>query len=133
RLLGMGVWRWTGGDGPVTAERARRFLGLPPESIETHPTSAADGRASLEVYRGLGTWIDIYDVAWRHPGTAIRRMRARGGETLYLETSNFSRGRMMVSPDGGRRFLDAAHRNDVSVVAWSLPGPRDVALDVHRS
>src|SRR6266508_6834450 len=85
------------------------------------------------VYRGLGTWIDIYDVAWRHPGTAVRRMRARGVETLYLETSNFSRGRMMVFPDGVRRFLDAAHRNGVSVVAWYLPGLRDLALDVHRS
>jgi hypothetical protein len=60
-------------------------------------------------------------------------MRSRGVETLYLETSNFSRGRMMVFPDGVRRFLDAAHRNGVSVVAWYLPGLRDLALDVHRS
>jgi hypothetical protein len=132
-LLGTVVWLFTGGEGPVTAQRAGRLLGLPPESAETHPTRAAGGRASLEVYRGLGTWIDIYDVAWRHPGTAIRRMRARGVETLYLETSNFSRGRMLVFPDGVRRFLDAAHRNDVSVVAWYLPGLRNLALDVHRS
>jgi len=88
---------------------------------------------SLDVYRGLGTWIDIYDVAWRHPGTAVRRMRDRGVETIYLETSNFSRSRMMVFPDGVRRFLDAAHRNGIDVVAWYLPGLRDPALDVHRS
>jgi hypothetical protein len=132
-LLGMVAWLFTGSGGLVTAERAGRLLGLPPESTGTNPTTVAGGRASLEVYRGLGTWIDIYDVAWRHPGTAIRRMRARGVETLYLETSNFSRGRMMVFPDGVRRFLDAAHRNGVSVVAWYLPGLRDVALDVHRS
>ena len=132
-LLGMVVWLFTGGEGPVTAERAGRLRGHSSELTETHPTRAAGSRSSLEVYRGLGTWIDIYDLAWRHPGTAIRRMRARGVETLYLETSNFSRGRMMVFPDGVRRFLDAAHRNAVFVVAWYLPGLRDIALDVHRS
>ena len=129
----MVVWLFAGSGGPSAAESVEGLLGLPPESAATHPTTGTGGRASLEVYRGLGTWIDLYDVAWRHPGTAIRRMRFRGVETLYLETSNFSRGRMMVFPDGVRRFLDAAHRNGVTVVAWYLPGLRDLALDVQRS
>ncbi len=132
-VLDLVVWLFAGSGGLVTTEPVGWLQRLPPESAETHPTTVAGGRASLEVYRGLGTWIDIYDVAWRHPGTAIRRMQARGVETLYLETSNFSRGRMMVFPDGVRRFLDAAHRNTISVVAWYLPGLRDLALDVHRS
>jgi hypothetical protein len=132
-LLGMVVWLFTGSGRLVTAEPDGRLPTLPQKSTGIRPARVAGGRASLEVYRGLGTWIDIYDVAWRHPGTAIRRIRARGVETLYLETSNFSRGRMMVFPDGVRRFLDAAHRNGVSVVAWYLPGLRDLALDVHRS
>jgi len=132
-VLDLVVWLFAGSGGLVTTEPVGRLQRLPPESAGTHPTTVAGGRASLEVYRGLGTWIDIYDVAWRHPGTAIRRMQARGVETLYLETSNFSRGRMMVFPDGVRRFLDAAHRNTISVVAWYLPGLRDLALDVHRS
>ncbi|TMK63559.1 MAG: hypothetical protein E6G52_07625 [Actinobacteria bacterium] len=140
-LLDVVVWMFAAthlapaGIGPTAAKPVGRLLGLPPEPTSTvpNPTTPSGGRASLDVYRGLGTWIDIYDVAWRHPGTAIRRMRARGVETLYLETSNFSRGRMMVFPDGLRRFLDAAHRNGISVVAWYLPGLRDLALDVHRS
>ena len=140
-LLDVVVWMFAAthlapaGTGPTAAKPVGRLLGLPPEPTSTvpNPTTPSGGRASLDVYRGLGTWIDIYDVAWRHPGTAIRRMRARGVETLYLETSNFSRGRMMVFPDGLRRFLDAAHRNGISVVAWYLPGLRDLALDVHRS
>jgi len=132
-VLDLVVWLFAGSGGLVTTEPVGWLQRLPPESAETHPTTVAGGRASLEVYRGLGTWIDIYDVAWRHPGTAIRRMQARGVETLYLETSNFSRGRMMVFPDGVRRFLDAAHRNTISVVAWYFPGLRDLALDVHRS
>jgi hypothetical protein len=131
--LDMVVWLFAGSGGPSAAESVEGLLGLPPESAATHPTTGTGGRASLEVYRGLGTWIDLYDVAWRHPGTAIQRMRFRGVETLYLETSNFSRGRMMVFPDGVRRFLDAAHRNGVTVVAWYLPGLRDLALDVQRS
>jgi hypothetical protein len=132
-VLDLVVWLFAGSGRPTTAEPVGRLLELPPGSTATNPTAVAGGRASPEVYRGLGTWIDLYDVAWRHPGTAIRRMRIRGVETLYLETSNFSRGRMMVFPDGVRRFLDAAHRNGVSVVAWYLPGLRDLALDVHRS
>ena len=140
-LLDVVVWMFAAthlapaGIGPTAAKPVGRLLGLPPEPTSTvpNPTTPSGGRASLDVYRGLGTWIDIYDVAWRHPETAIRRMRARGVETLYLETSNFSRGRMMVFPDGLRRFLDAAHRNGISVVAWYLPGLRDLALDVHRS
>jgi len=132
-VLDLMVWLFTGSGSPVTAEPVGRLQRLPPESTGTLPATVAGGRGSLEVYRGLGTWIDIYDLAWSHPGTAIRRMRARGVETLYLETSNFSRGRMMVFPDGVRRFLDAAHRNGVSVVAWYLPGLRDLALDVRRS
>jgi hypothetical protein len=132
-VLDLMVWLFTGSGSLVTAEPVGRLLRLPPESTGTLPATVAGGRASLEVYRGLGTWIDIYDVAWQHPETAIRRMRARGVETLYLETSNFGRGRMMVFPDGVRRFLDAAHRNSVSVVAWYLPGLRDLTLDVHRS
>jgi hypothetical protein len=104
-------------------------------TVAAEPVAPAPEEAvgSLDVYRGLGTWIDIYDVAWRHPGTALRRMRARGVQTLYLETSNYSRGRMLVFPGGVRRFLDAAHRNGIAVVAWYLPGLRDPALDVHRS
>jgi hypothetical protein len=132
-VLDLVAWLLAGSGRPATVQPVGRSLGLPPESVGVHPATVAGARASLEVYRGLGTWIDIYDVAWRHPGTAVRRMRARGVETLYLETSNFSRGRMMVFPDGIRRFLDAAHRNGVSVVAWYLPGLRDLALDVHRS
>lgn len=132
-VLDLMVWLFTGSGSLVTAEPVGRLQRLPPESTGTLPATVAGGQGSLEVYRGLGTWIDIYDLAWRHPGTAIRRMRARGVETLYLETSNFSRGRMMVFPDGVRRFLDAAHRNGVSVVAWYLPGLRDLALDVRRS
>ena len=125
-LLDLVVWLF------AATHVAPANMGMVAAGSVVPPAPEAAG-GSLDVYRGLGTWIDIYDVAWKHPGTAVRRMKARGVETLYLETSNFSRGRMMVFPDGVRRFLDAAHRNGIAVVAWYLPGLRDPALDVHRS
>ncbi len=138
-VLSLSVWfrgatRLAPGDGRAIAagsvgEVARRSS----PTSRTDQGSSKSPFVSLGVYRGLGTWIDIYDVAWKYPGTAVRRIQARDVGTLYLETSNFSRGRMMVFPDGVRRFLDAAHRNGIAVVAWYLPGLRDLPLDVHRS
>jgi hypothetical protein len=87
----------------------------------------------IAVYRGLGTWLDIYDVAWRHPAAAVHKMAGEGIRTLYVQTSNFSRGKPFVYREGIGRFLDAAHRWGIDVVAWYLPGFRDVALDLHRS
>jgi len=44
---------------------------------------------SREAYRGLGSWVDIYDSkAWKDPSAAIADMASHGVRTLYLETSN---------------------------------------------
>jgi hypothetical protein len=95
--------------------------------------SAETRHDRIAVYRGLGTWLDIYDVAWRHPGAAVREMAGEGIRTLYLQTSNFSRRQPFVYREATGAFLDAAHRYGIRVVAWYLPGFRDVALDLHRS
>jgi hypothetical protein len=90
--------------------------------------------APIEVYRGLGTWIDIYDdSAWGDPAGTVAAMKAHGVRTLYLETSNFNRGKAFVFPDGVQAFVDAAHVNDVAIVAWYLPGFDDLARDLRRS
>jgi hypothetical protein len=98
-----------------------------------HPAFAGPS-ASIEAYRGLGTWIDIYDdSAWADPAGTVAAMKAHGVRTLYLETSNFHRGKAFVFPDGVRAFVDAAHTEGVAIVAWYLPGFRDIALDLRRS
>lgn len=85
-------------------------------------------------YRGLGTWIDIYDVpAWDRPEATVRSMASRGVGTIFLQTSNFSRGRPFVYREGVIRFLDAASSYDLNVVAWYLPGFRDVRTDLRRT
>lgn len=85
-------------------------------------------------YQGLGVWVDLYDSrAWADPGAAVRDMASHGVRTLYLETSNFSRPSALVDPSGVEAFLDAAAGAGVQVVAWYLPGFRDVAIDASRA
>jgi len=97
-----------------------------PVAIRTDP--------AIGPFRGLGTWVDIYDdSAWAHPYRAVRGMAARGVRTLYLETSNFSRHDAFVFRGGVTSFVDAAHAFGVRIVAWYLPGLRDLAVDERRS
>jgi hypothetical protein len=114
--------------------RAHRDLRGRPLAQRTGSSGAATTlHDRIAVYRGLGTWLDIYDVAWGHPAAAVRKMAAEGIRTLYLQTSNFSRGKPLVYREGVGQFLDAADRRGIDVVAWYLPGLRDVSLDLHRS
>ena len=90
--------------------------------------------AATKPYEGLGTWIDIYDTdVWEHPVRAVRSMAAHGIRTIYLQSSNYHRNRPFVHPEGVAAIVDAAHRQRLDVVAWYLPGFRDLALDLHRA
>jgi hypothetical protein len=102
-------------------------------------TSPGPGRTgsrrvpNLVAFRGLGTWVDIYDdAAWGNPLRAVAVMRARGVRTLYLQTSNYNRHRAMVFPGRTGEFIDAAHKAGMFVVAWYLPDFADVPRDLRR-
>jgi hypothetical protein len=100
----------------------------------TLPALAVEDAPRIGMYRGLGSWVDIYELgAFRHAGRTIRRMARHGVRTLYVETSNFHRPRAIMWPNGIGRFIDAAHERGMKVVAWYLPGFRDLALDLRRS
>jgi hypothetical protein len=60
-------------------------------------------------------------------------MDARGVRTLYIETSNFRRGRPFVHREELERFVDVAHARGLAVVAWYLPGFAQPDLDLRRS
>jgi hypothetical protein len=60
-------------------------------------------------------------------------MAARGVRTLYLQTSNYHRHSPFMFKDGVVRFVDLAHDAGLEIVAWYLPGFRDLALDEQRS
>ena len=56
------------------------------------PQAAAAASAPVFAYRGLGTWVDMYDArAWNNPTAAVKDMKAHGVRTLYLETANYHR------------------------------------------
>ncbi|MGH2545369.1 MAG: hypothetical protein ACRDHJ_00645 [Actinomycetota bacterium] len=89
---------------------------------------------SLEAYRGLASWVDLFEArAWRRPGRAVAGMAARGVRTLFLETSNHSQRRTVVNRAAVGRFIEAAHDRDMAVVAWYLPGFVDLGRDLRRS
>lgn len=100
----------------------------------------AHAATSLRPYRGLGTWVDVFDYAARtQPAGAplpvtpdsMRDIAALGATTLYLQ---------VVNPDGQpstslydaallRQFLSRAHSSGVQVVAWFLPSAESVDAD----
>lgn len=98
------------------------------------PARPGPGAPSLEAYRGLASWVDLFEArAWRRPAKAVADMAGHGVRTLFLETSNYSQRRAIADPAGVARFIEAAHDRDMAVVAWYLPGFLDVNRDLRRS
>jgi hypothetical protein len=96
--------------------------------------SNASGGRSLAPFRGTGTWISIYDTAaLRHPEAVVRRLRAHGIHTLFLETSNDRQRTGVAHPVSAARFLHAAHRGGIDVVGWYLPSFVSPQADVRRA
>jgi hypothetical protein len=105
---------------------------LAPPGVEARTVSAA--APSIEPFRGLGAWVDIFEErAWARPAKAVADMASHGVRTLYLQTSNYSQDDAIVHPAGVSRFLAAAHRRGIRVVAWYLPGFAKLARDFQRS
>src|SRR5438046_1229619 len=84
--------------------------------------SARQGRASPAAYKGLATWVDLYDAqSWAEPETVVAMMAQHGVRTLFLETGNYSHASRVYEPDFAARFIEAAHANGMRIVAWYLP------------
>ena len=110
-------------------------VGGPARGSSTEGATPGRGApGSTAPYEGLGTWIDIYDTeVWERPVHAVQSMATHGIRTIYLQTSNFNRNGPFVHPDGVESIVDAAHRRGLEVVAWYLPGFRDVPTDLRRA
>jgi hypothetical protein len=97
------------------------------------PAPATAGEASLNVYRGLGAWVDIYeDEAWGNPSAAVYDMSRHGVRTLYLETANFRISRDLFDSAKIKAFIEAAHQRGIKVVAWYLPAFTNLDTDFRR-
>lgn len=113
---------------PSTAEPSE-----PPE-----PSDPPDPERDIAVYRGLGTWLDMYNAGpYRHPEKRVRAMARQGVTTLYLQTANYQRpqdpSKSIFRYKIVSRIIEAAHRHDIAVVAWYLPSFKDVDYDYRRS
>lgn len=98
--------------------------------------SAAAGSASITAYRGLGTWVDMYDPrAWKNPKAAVTDMASHGVRTLYIETANYHNpaSESMFKPAALAVFIKECHARKIKVVAWYLPGFKDLDKDYKRS
>jgi hypothetical protein len=98
----------------------------------TSPAPAAVD-ASLDAYKGLGMWVDIYDdSAWKDPSAAVADMAKHGVRTLYLETGNSRSSFTIKSPAKTSEFIRAAHAKKMYVVAWYLPEMTNLSKDYKR-
>lgn len=116
----------------------------PSPSPKPPPKPAPPKRVvNVDVYRGLGAWVDIYDDNL-DPSVAVDEMARRGVKTLYLETNNWhSRGEPgrcvygpdvdILYPDKVTEYVDRAHAKGLAVVAWYVPGFADMDRDVRRT
>jgi hypothetical protein len=96
--------------------------------------SASAAPSKVEPYRGLGTWIDIYDErAWDHPVRTAVGLRRRGVRTIYLQTCHFNCDHGLFRPARMADLLRAAHRQGMRVVSWYLPGFVRPKADLQRS
>ena len=106
----------------------------PPASSPTLPANESSRGVDIDAYRGLGSWVDIYErTSWADPERAIAGMRDHGVRTLYVETSNYRRLLPIKFAAKQARFIDAAHRAGIKVVAWYLPGFHHIQKDLWRS
>jgi hypothetical protein len=109
----------------------------PPVATVTPPTQTAAVVApagpSLDAYKGLGSWVDIYDdPAWASPRATVADMAKHGVRTLYIETSNSRSSFDLKDPSKMSEFISAAHSHNIQVVAWYLPDMTKASKDYRR-
>jgi hypothetical protein len=110
----------------------------------TPPADAAPGLGGPVLpFRGLGTWVDVYDISpdfvtgHRRPAittASVDRMAAAGITTLYLQAANARQpvARPLVSPALLGGLLTRAHADGMRVVGWYAPAFADPAADLRR-
>lgn len=112
-------------------------------ALSALPVPAGAGETDVGAFRGLGTWVDVYDYVPGFQGDggpppvtvdSIDDMSALGVRTLYLQASQDDDRLKGQTVDKGLlgRFLRRAHENNIDVVAWYLPQFDDVDGDLRR-
>lgn len=137
-----------GAPGPAKARHSRRWIvaafialalaitgvwALLASRADPGAAPSAASSAHLDAYRGLGTWVSIYDKrAWADPEAAVADMAGHGVRTLFIQTGNSNSNGVVYNPAGQEAFIRAAHARRMKVVAWYLPEMVDTARDMDR-
>ena len=97
------------------------------------------GDAGLDPYRGLGTWVDVYD--WSHTFTGGRptvrpgdmaRMAEAGVQTVFIQASKHDSPTDVLEPVRLASFVERGRAAGMRVVPWYLPTLVDVGRDLAR-
>jgi len=116
--------------GSLHSRAYSRPVGPAPAVVSATPKPSGP---SLDAYRGLGSWVDIYDdPAWRDPAGAVRDMASHGVTTLYVETGHYNMADPLFKPAALREFIAEAHARKMRVVAWYLPNMKSRSVDYDR-
>ena len=107
------------------------------------PLPAGAGDTDVDAFRGLGTWVDVYDYVPEvqtedEPPDltvdSIDDMAALGVRTLFLQAAQDD-DRIAGSTVDRKllgKWLERAHDLDLDIVAWYLPKLDDVRDDLRR-
>lgn len=105
-------------------------------------TQRASVERTVEVYGGVGTWVDVFDFspAYQNGGEPsigpddLSAMASAGVRTLYLQAARADERSpgLLLEEDLLAEFLVRAHTLDMVVVGWYLPTFEDVDHDLER-
>ena len=116
--------------GPTTTATTQ-----PPATTTTVPPP----RFTLDPYRGLGAWLDVYDwsTSFAKYGPAVEldaldQLAAQGVQTLFIQASKWDAPEAVVDPPRLMSFIDRAHQLGIDVVGWYLPTLEDPSGDLQR-
>jgi hypothetical protein len=135
-------WRWFGA--PIAAILAIAVTGTAITSSSVGASAMGSKAANVRAFRGLGTWVDVYDYGPKFQGNAgsltavtpasVDDMARLGVKTIYLQASQDdtrSEGTLVDRKLVGE-ILRSAHSRGVKVVAWYLPHFADVDRDLRH-
>jgi hypothetical protein len=114
---------------------ANAFISLPSQPVQ--PAIAATAHPAghgLDPYRGLGTWVDMYNRGpWRYPAATAWRMHSHGVHAVFVETANYRSKHAVYRPAALARLIEAAHAKGMKIVAWTLPSLKHPRRDFRRA
>lgn len=108
-----------------------------PTAVPQRPASApvpafAAPQDLLAPFRGLSTWIDLYDTD-QPPRDQVASAVAGGAQLLYVQSARFNSPTDLHDHARLGEVIEAAHDAGLQVLVWYLPDFLDLERDLRRS